>query len=211
MVRVKQPQLSSVKLPKQARSKQMVADILEAAVRVLSREGARRFTTTRVAELAGVSVGSLYQYFPNKESLLFRLQADEWQQTGAVLAAMLRNPRYPPLQRYRRTVLAFFRSELEEAALRGALDDASALIRDAPETRAFRAEIAHVMDAFMAEALPNVRRNQRAFAAVFLTTSLASVAERITKQPISRRELDAWAGATADMHCRHLENLAAHR
>ncbi|MES2055969.1 MAG: helix-turn-helix domain-containing protein, partial [Pseudomonadota bacterium] len=58
--------ISSRKQPKQARSTDLVAAILEAAVQVLAKEGAQRFTTVRVAEKAGVSVGSLYQYFPNK-------------------------------------------------------------------------------------------------------------------------------------------------
>ena len=77
--------ISSRKQPKQARSAGLVATILEAAVQVLAKEGAQRFTTARVAETAGVSVGSLYQYFPNKESILFRLQTEEWRQTGALI------------------------------------------------------------------------------------------------------------------------------
>ena len=74
-------QISTRKQPKQSRSEALVATILEAAVRVLAEEGAQRFTTARVAERAGVSVGSLYQYFPNKASILYRLQSDEWKQT----------------------------------------------------------------------------------------------------------------------------------
>ena len=69
-------QKSSRKQPKQARSAELVASILEAAVQVLAEEGAQHFTTVRVAEKAGVSVGSLYQYFPNKAAILFRLQSD---------------------------------------------------------------------------------------------------------------------------------------
>ena len=68
------PSISTRKQPKQARATDLVAAILEAAVQVLASEGAQRFTTTRVAEKAGVSVGSLYQYFPNKAAILFRLQ-----------------------------------------------------------------------------------------------------------------------------------------
>src|SRR5580692_10776868 len=74
------PVVSARKRPQQERSTRLVADILEAAVRVLVREGAPRFTAARVAEAAGVSVGSLYQYFPNKEAILFRLQTEEWAQ-----------------------------------------------------------------------------------------------------------------------------------
>lgn len=58
----------------------MVAAILEAAARVLEREGLERYNTNRVAAVAGVSVGSLYQYFPNKDALtvalIERTQAD---------------------------------------------------------------------------------------------------------------------------------------
>ncbi len=48
----------------------MVETLLQATTRILRREGRERLTTNRVAEAAGVSVGSLYQYFPNKQSLL---------------------------------------------------------------------------------------------------------------------------------------------
>jgi tetracycline repressor-like protein len=65
------------KAPQQARSNELVAAVLEAAIQVLVKEGAQRFTMARVAERAGVSVGSLYQYFPNKAAILFRLQSAE--------------------------------------------------------------------------------------------------------------------------------------
>src|SRR5215217_1286103 len=61
------------KLPTQDRSKETVEAILQATAIVLKREGYDRASTRRVAEVAGVSVGSLYQYFPNKESLVVAL------------------------------------------------------------------------------------------------------------------------------------------
>jgi AcrR family transcriptional regulator len=64
------------KLPKQERSRVTVESILIATTRILTEEGYDRFNTNRVAELAGVSVGSLYQYFPNKEALIFALAED---------------------------------------------------------------------------------------------------------------------------------------
>ncbi|PTY37924.1 hypothetical protein BGP77_15805 [Saccharospirillum sp. MSK14-1] len=64
------PQLKARKLPVQARSAHTLTVIFDATVQVLLRDGYSRLTTTRVAERAGVSVGSLYQYFPNKEALL---------------------------------------------------------------------------------------------------------------------------------------------
>lgn len=58
------------KTPVQARSTQTVEVILQACVQVLLDGGIERLTTTRVAQRAGTSVGSVYQYFPNKQSLL---------------------------------------------------------------------------------------------------------------------------------------------
>jgi AcrR family transcriptional regulator len=58
------------KRPRQARSRAMVDFILDGAVRVLMRDGWARVTTTAVAAAAGVSVGSVYQYFPNREAVL---------------------------------------------------------------------------------------------------------------------------------------------
>jgi AcrR family transcriptional regulator len=58
------------KSPVQARSAASVDAILEATIQVLLQVGKQRLTTTKVALRAGVSVGTLYQYFPNKSALL---------------------------------------------------------------------------------------------------------------------------------------------
>lgn len=63
------------KQPKQSRSRETVEILMQATARILRQEGSERLTTNRVAQVAGVSVGSLYQYFPNKESLLDELRA----------------------------------------------------------------------------------------------------------------------------------------
>ncbi len=63
-------QLKPRKTPRQARSTASVEAILQATIQVLLLHGRAKLTTTRVAARAGVSVGSLYQYFPNKRSLL---------------------------------------------------------------------------------------------------------------------------------------------
>lgn len=63
------------KEPRQARAKVTVDAIFEATLQLLLTDGPRRLTTTRVAQRAGVSVGTMYQYFPNKEALIFALNA----------------------------------------------------------------------------------------------------------------------------------------
>ncbi len=67
------PELIPRKRPRQARSTITVDAIFQAAIQVLLADGLTRLNTTRVAQRAGVSVGTLYQYFPNKESLLYGL------------------------------------------------------------------------------------------------------------------------------------------
>ncbi|WP_316977381.1 TetR/AcrR family transcriptional regulator [Shumkonia mesophila] len=61
------------KIPLQERSRNTVDVIVEAATRILFREGADALSTNRIAEVAGVSVGSLYQYFPNREAIVTAL------------------------------------------------------------------------------------------------------------------------------------------
>jgi AcrR family transcriptional regulator len=95
------------KRPKQARLTHLVEDVLEAAIQVLSCEGAQRFTSARVAEATGVSVGSVYQYFPNKEAILFRLQLDEWRQIAALLTDILDASQRAPLERLRTATASY--------------------------------------------------------------------------------------------------------
>ncbi|MBA1276048.1 TetR/AcrR family transcriptional regulator [Pseudomonas azotifigens] len=71
MARADRNALNPRKTPAQGRSKVTVDAIFEATIQVLLADGLQRLTTTRVAERAGVSVGTLYQYYPNKQSLLF--------------------------------------------------------------------------------------------------------------------------------------------
>ena len=65
--------LKPLKEPKQARSRETFEAILGAAAQVFERKGYAGATTNRIAERAGVSIGSLYQYFPNKDAILVAL------------------------------------------------------------------------------------------------------------------------------------------
>ncbi|MBX3189135.1 MAG: TetR/AcrR family transcriptional regulator [Labilithrix sp.] len=67
------PRAGSRKKPQQERSIAMVETLLEAAARVFVKEGYGKATTNRIAAAAGVSVGSLYQYFPSKDAIAVEL------------------------------------------------------------------------------------------------------------------------------------------
>ena len=201
------PQISSRKQPRQARSTELVAAILEAAVQVLATEGAQRFTTARVAERAGVSVGSVYQYFPNKAAILFRLQSDEWRQTTRMLQDILDDARKPPLTRLRTLVHAFIRSECDEAAIRVALNDAAPLYRDAPEAQEAKASGERTIQRFMHGALPNASTATRTRAGDLITTTLSTVGKHFSESPRRPAEIKAYADAMADMFCAYLREL----
>lgn len=193
------PRISTRKQPQQARSTELVAAILQAAIQVLAKEGATRFTTARVAEKAGVSVGSVYQYFPNKAAILFRLQSDEWQQTTQMLRGILENHDETPLQRLRSVVHAFIQSECEEAQMRGALNDAAPIYRDAPEALEVRAAGRQAFKGFMLELLPEVSVDTRILASDLILTTLSSVGKEFSNSPRTAEEIAVYAEGMAEM------------
>ncbi|MCO7637689.1 TetR/AcrR family transcriptional regulator [Pseudomonas sp. S 311-6] len=89
-----QPLQQPRKTPRQARSRALVEAILEATARVLSERGYAGTTTNLVAERAGVSIGSVYQYFPNKDSLITALHERHAAQLYDVMASVMQAP-YP--------------------------------------------------------------------------------------------------------------------
>jgi AcrR family transcriptional regulator len=81
------------RIPRQTRAEETVVAILEGAAQVLERGGLEAFTTNAVADRAGVSIGTLYQYFADKRALLRALAEREMKATLAAVATALRgNP-----------------------------------------------------------------------------------------------------------------------
>ncbi len=79
------------KLPQQDRSRLTVEAILEATTHILTEEGYDKANTNRIAERAGISIGSLYQYFPNKESLMAALMDQHSNEIAALVESKLQN------------------------------------------------------------------------------------------------------------------------
>jgi AcrR family transcriptional regulator len=95
------------KTPVQTRATVTVGAISEATIQVLLSDG-DRLTTTRVAERAGVSVGTLYQYYPNRESLLAAVLADHLDRVAAAVETACDTARHQPLADMLRTVVQAF-------------------------------------------------------------------------------------------------------
>jgi AcrR family transcriptional regulator len=110
------------KMPIQARSAVTVEAISEATIQVLLSHGAERLTTTRVAERAGVSVRTLYQYYPNKQSLLFAALEDHFNRVASRVEAACETARRKRLaEMIQKTVEAFVDAKMERADISVAL------------------------------------------------------------------------------------------
>jgi AcrR family transcriptional regulator len=77
------------KQPRQARAQATVNAVLEATVQVLEREGLDAATTTRIAEVAGVSIGTLYQYFSHRDAIFNSLQDREFDRALSLMEGIL--------------------------------------------------------------------------------------------------------------------------
>src|SRR5262245_16572350 len=83
------PARVSRRRPQQARSQETVRAILDAAERLLHAKSGS-FTTNRVASLAGVSIGSVYEYFPTKQAIVRAVEERSWAGISALLAGKVR-------------------------------------------------------------------------------------------------------------------------
>jgi AcrR family transcriptional regulator len=115
------------KTPVQARSTVTVEAISEATIQVLLSHGAERLTTTRVADRAGVSVGTLYQYFPNKQSLLYAVFEEHLEKVASAVEAACDQACHQPLESMiRQVVEAFVDAKMERMDISVALYRVSA-------------------------------------------------------------------------------------
>jgi AcrR family transcriptional regulator len=84
-------------VPTQARSRERLRRVLAAADCILATEGAGAFTTTRIAEVAGVPVGSVYHYFPDKSAIVECLAVDYWNEFADLVGAAAETDERAPL------------------------------------------------------------------------------------------------------------------
>ncbi|HWI73039.1 MAG TPA: TetR/AcrR family transcriptional regulator [Baekduia sp.] len=178
------PRTTPRKAPRQERSRLTVEAILDAAARVFERHGYAAGTTNRIAERAGVSIGSLYQYFPNKDAILVALverHVDEGvAAAGPVLDGLVADP--PPLEEgLRRLVEAMVAVHRERPALH------RVLFEEAPRPPALRRRL----DALAGGARVSVAAYLRASSGVARDPDLAArlvvqVIETVTHELVLR-------------------------
>jgi AcrR family transcriptional regulator len=176
---------TSRKQPTQSRSRATVETILDGCIRVLDQEGIQAATTSRIAEASGVSVGSLYQYFENRDAILNALQDREFVRTAEMIQTHLMHEKFETPADLARTVvsslLALYRSSPglhRVLALEG--------LRVAPTDRvqAFDHRIVETLRAFFESTIFPIRRpNKHAAAFVLYQSVRATMLAKILEEP----------------------------
>jgi AcrR family transcriptional regulator len=89
MVEIQKTKVPRRRKPRQARAVETIELIFEAAARIIQREGAAALTTNLIAERAGIAIGTLYGYFPNKQAILLAMARRDLARTQAAVRAAL--------------------------------------------------------------------------------------------------------------------------
>lgn len=164
------------KRPAQARSRATVEAILAAAARVLVDEGFERATTNRVAEVAGVSIGSLYQYFPNKDALLATLAEHHMQAMLSQLMRMAESLADAPLEdAVRAYVRAMLAAHAVDPELHRVLTEQVPRIAGLDRVREVQAEAETVVQAYLEGHRDRLRPKDLRVATFVIVTSVEAV------------------------------------
>jgi AcrR family transcriptional regulator len=197
-------ELNVRKKPVQRRSKDLNKYILQAATRVLQKFGANGFTTNKVAEETGISIGSFYQYFPNKESLLFQLHKLETERTLEVIEKILNETEKTSKVRIYEVVRYFFKSEIDESELRKSLNSAAIFFQKTEEFKVVEDALIQRFKEFLSEFLNADEENLNVKTDVAVTL-LKSLGEEISTRNLSDDELEKWTQICCKMLFHYLE------
>jgi AcrR family transcriptional regulator len=196
--------------PKQSRSRATVSAILEATIRVLDQEGYEAATTTRVAEVAGVSIGTLYQYFSNRDAILDALQDRElshaWEFMGSVLGEA---HRYTERELARTVILGLLEMYNAAPALHRVLVIEGLRVTPPDRVHAFDVRMVSAIRSFLAVGNLRVRRaNLDAAAFVIFQSVRAVMLARLLETPANLDD-DTLVEELTDLLVRYLVDETA--
>jgi AcrR family transcriptional regulator len=173
------------KRPQQARSRATVTIILDATIRILDREGADAATTTRVAEVAGISIGSLYQYFSDRDAILDALQDREFERAMEMMERLLAiGTRASAREVAREVVQGLLALYAAAPGLHRVLALEGVRVTPAERVKAFDMRVIAVIRSFLAVSSWSVRRkNVDAAAFVVFQSVRATLLSRMLEAP----------------------------
>ena len=196
------------KSPVQARSTASVDAILEATIQVLLKVGKERLTTTRVALRAGVSVGTLYQYFPNKGALLRAvLRRHLAEVTEAVEQACEAQQGKPLRQMVTALITAFLAAKMKDAKTSVALYSVSSDLDAVRIVQQMGARSSKAIVAMLATAREPLTADPQLVASM-LQSAMFGVSRRLLESSAPEKQLDTlreelifFASAYVDARC----------
>jgi AcrR family transcriptional regulator len=195
------------KQPVQQRSAVTVDAILAATIQVLIRMGKEKLTTTHVARRAGVSVGTLYQYFPNKRSLLQAVLRKHLNSvTEAFESACLEHRGKPLADMVAAIAAAFFRTKMVEPRASLALYSVSADIDGLRITEDLRRRNETAFEAAIATAPESVHTSRKQFAFA-VQSAMIGITRRILEGNIPAHEHEALLQQTIAMLRAYAESV----
>ncbi len=200
--------------PVQERSTATVEAILQAAAQVFERHGYAAGTTNRIAERAGVSIGTLYQYFPNKDAILVALTERHMQEGERMLAPLLEEliERPPALaDALERVLRVLLELHAEQPGLHRVLFEEAPRppeLRDRLE-RLF--ELASTALAGYLASLPEVAVADVGLAAQLVVQTVEAVTHGLVIHPRAGVSAEAYVGETVTMLERYLTGGGSER
>lgn len=190
MPKTSQSTMEPRKSPVQARSTASVEAILKATIQVLRKVGKERLTTTRVAARAGVSVGTLYQYFPNKSALLRAALQRHMDEIAAEMERICREQAGSSLQEMTRAlVTGFLAAKMRDPGGSVALYAVSSDVDGARIAREVGLRINRAIVALLATAKDELTTDPQLVVSM-LQATMAGVSRRLLESPSPEREYE---------------------
>ena len=210
MPRAPQIVLEPRKQPVQARSSASVDAILEATIQVLLQVGKEQLTTTRVAARAGVSVGTLYQYFPNKSALLQAVLKQHFAQIIDTVERTCEQQRGQSLRNMATALInAFLAAKMRQPKVSVALYAISSDVDGVRLARQVGLHFNQAVTAMLASSSDPLDTDP-ALVASALQAAMAGISRRILESPSPEKQLAPLRGELIRMACAYLDACSAH-
>ena len=193
------------KSPVQARSAASVNAILEATIQVLLKVGKERLTTTRVALRAGVSVGTLYQYFPNKSALLRAAVKRHLDEVLDALERVCREQKGHTLSQMATALInAFFAAKMKDTRTSVALYFVASDVDGTKIVQQMGARSNKAIVEMLATARETLTRDPQLVASI-LQGAMAGVSRRLLESDAPEKQFDALRQELILFACAYLQ------
>jgi AcrR family transcriptional regulator len=199
-----QTTLEPRKSPVQARSAASVEAILKATIQVLLKAGKESLTTTLVAARAGVSVGTLYQYFPNKSALLQAALQRHMDEIGAAVQTVCREQTGSSLEKMGTAlVTSFLAAKMKDVKASVALYSVSSDVDGARVAREMGRRASHNVVAMLATAKDELAADPELVASMLLAT-MAGVSRRLVESASPESDYERMRDELVFLVCAYL-------